>query len=98
MDAASSMLYFDYNREPGHWRPNIYDGRENLEATDFLREAIVTAYKNNPGVMMIAEESTAWPGIIALTSVDGIGFSMKQNMGWVHDTLEYLYEEPINHK
>ena len=97
VDAVSSMLYLDYSREPGHWRPNIYGGRENLEAIDFLKEATATAYKNNPGVMVIAEESTAWPGITAPTS-GGIGFGMKWNMGWMHDTLEYLHEEPINRK
>lgn len=69
---------------PGHWRPNIYGGRENLEAIDFLKEATATAYKNNPGVMVIAEESTAWPGITAPTSAGGIGFGMKWNMGWMH--------------
>ena len=79
-------------------RPNIYGGRENLEAIDFLKEATATAYKNNPGVMVIAEESTAWPGITAPTSAGGIGFGMKWNMGWMHDTLEYLHEEPINRK
>ena len=98
VDAVSSMLYLDYSREPGQWRPNIYGGRENLEAIDFLKEATATAYKNNPGVMMIAEESTAWPGITAPTSAGGIGFGMKWNMGWMHDTLEYLHEEPINRK
>ena len=87
-----------YSRKPGHWRPNIYGGRENLEAIDFLKEATATAYKNNPGVMVIAEESTAWPGITAPTSAGGIGFGMKWNMGWMHDTLEYLHEEPINRK
>ena len=98
VDAVSSMLYLDYSREPGQWRPNIYGGRENLEAIDFLKEATATAYKNNPGVMMIAEESTAWPGITAPTSAGGIGFGLKWNMGWMHDTLEYLHEEPINRK
>ena len=98
VDAVSSMLYLDYSREPGHWRPNIYGGRENLEAIDFLKEATATAYKNNPGVMVIAEESTAWPGITAPTFAGGIGFGMKWNMGWMHDTLEYLHEEPINRK
>ncbi len=93
VDAVSSMLYLDYSREPGHWRPNIYGGRENLEAIDFLKEATATAYKNNPGVMMIAEESTAWPGITAPTSAGGIGFGLKWNMGWMHDTLEYLHED-----
>ncbi len=95
---SAPCLYLDYSREPGHWRPNIYGGRENLEAIDFLKEATATAYKNNPGVMVIAEESTAWPGIAAPTSAGGIGFGMKWNMGWMHDTLEYLHEEPINRK
>mgnify|MGYP001364865681 CR=1 FL=1 len=96
VDAVSSMLYLDYSREPGHWRPNIYGGRENLEAIDFLKEATATAYKNNPGVMVIAEESTAWPGITDPTG--GLGFGLKWNMGWMHDTLQYLHEEPINRK
>ena len=98
VDAVSSMLYLDYSREPGQWHPNIYGGRENLEAIDFLKEANATAYKNNPGVMMIAEESTAYPGITAPTSAGGLGFGLKWNMGWMHDTLEYLHEEPINRK
>ena len=98
VDAVSSMLYLDYSRQPGQWRPNIYGGRENLEAIDFLKEANATAYKNNPGIMMIAEESTAWPGITAPTDAGGIGFGLKWNMGWMHDTLEYLHESPINRK
>ena len=98
VDAVSSMLYLDYSREPGQWHPNIYGGRENLEAIDFLKEANATAYKNNPGVMMIAEESTAYPGITAPTSAGGLGFGLKWNMGWMHDTLEYLHETPINRK
>ena len=98
VDAVSSMLYLDYSRKPGQWRPNIYGGRENLEAIEFLKEATGTAYKLNPGIMMIAEESTAWPGITAPTSAGGIGFGLKWNMGWMHDTLEYLHEEPINRK
>ncbi|NMM93521.1 1,4-alpha-glucan branching protein GlgB [Bifidobacterium oedipodis] len=98
VDAVSSMLYLDYSREPGQWRPNIYGGRENLEAIDFLKEATATAYKTNPGIMMIAEESTAWPGITAPTDEGGIGFGLKWNMGWMHDTLEYLHESPINRK
>ncbi|RSX56966.1 1,4-alpha-glucan branching protein GlgB [Bifidobacterium samirii] len=98
VDAVSSMLYLDYSREAGQWRPNIYGGRENLEAIDFLKEANATAYKNNPGIMMIAEESTAYPGITAPTSTGGLGFGLKWNMGWMHDTLQYLHEEPINRK
>ncbi|WP_026642084.1 1,4-alpha-glucan branching protein GlgB [Bifidobacterium tsurumiense] len=98
VDAVSSMLYLDYSREPGQWHPNIYGGRENLEAIDFLKEANATAYKNNPGIMMIAEESTAYQGITAPTDAGGLGFGLKWNMGWMHDTLEYLHEEPINRK
>ncbi len=98
VDAVSSMLYLDYSREPGQWHPNIYGGRENLEAIDFLKEACATAYKNNPGIMMIAEESTAYPGITAPTSAGGLGFGLKWNMGWMHDTLQYLHEAPINRK
>lgn len=98
VDAVSSMLYLDYSREPGQWHPNIYGGRENLEAIDFLKEACATAYKNNPGIMMIAEESTAYPGITAPTDAGGLGFGLKWNMGWMHDTLQYLHETPINRK
>lgn len=98
VDAVSSMLYLDYSRQPGQWHPNIYGGRENLEAIDFLKEANATAYKNNPGIMMIAEESTAYAGITAPTSAGGVGFGLKWNMGWMHDTLEYLHETPINRK
>ena len=98
VDAVSSMLYLDYSREPGQWHPNIYGGRENLEAIDFLKEANATAYKNNPGIMMIAEESTAYPGITAPTDAGGVGFGLKWNMGWMHDTLQYLHESPINRK
>ena len=96
VDAVSSMLYLDYSRKPGQWHPNIYGGRENLEAIDFLKEANATAYKNNPGIMMIAEESTAYPGITAPTDAGGVGFGLKWNMGWMHDTLQYLHETPIN--
>ena len=96
VDAVSSMLYLDYSREPGQWHPNIYGGRENLEAIAFLKEATATAYKNNPGIMMIAEESTAWQGVTAPTDAGGLGFGLKWNMGWMHDTLEYLHETPIN--
>ncbi|WP_300766914.1 1,4-alpha-glucan branching protein GlgB [uncultured Bifidobacterium sp.] len=96
VDAVSSMLYLDYSRKPGQWRPNIHGGRDNLEAIDFIKEANATAYKNNPGIMMIAEESTAYPGVTAPTSVGGLGFGLKWNMGWMHDTLQYLHEDPIN--
>ncbi|NEG69308.1 1,4-alpha-glucan branching protein GlgB [Bifidobacterium choloepi] len=98
VDAVSSMLYLDYSRENGQWRPNKFGGRENLEAIDFIQEANATAYKNNPGIMMIAEESTAYPGVTAPTSEGGLGYGLKWNMGWMHDTLEYLHEQPINRK
>lgn len=98
VDAVSSMLYLDYSRKPGQWHPNIHGGRENLEAIDFLKEVNATAYKNNPGIMMIAEESTSYPGVTAPTNAGGLGFGLKWNMGWMHDTLEYLHEEPINRK
>ncbi|MCI1902118.1 MAG: 1,4-alpha-glucan branching protein GlgB [Bifidobacteriaceae bacterium] len=98
VDAVASMLYLDYSRENGQWRPNRYGGRENLEAIDFLKEATATAYKNNPGTIIIAEESTAWPGITAPTSSGGLGFGLKWNMGWMHDTLEYFQEQPLNRK
>lgn len=98
VDAVSSMIYLDYSREPGQWHPNVYGGRENLEAIAFLQEANATAYKNNPGTMMIAEESTAYPGITAPTDAGGLGFGLKWNMGWMHDTLEYLHETPINRR
>lgn len=98
VDAVSSMLYLDYSREPGQWHPNKFGGRENLEAIDFIKEANATAYKNNPGIVMIAEESTAYPGVTAPTDQGGLGYGLKWNMGWMHDTLEYLHEQPINRK
>ncbi len=98
VDAVSSMLYLDYSRQPGQWHPNKFGGRENLEAIDFIKEANATAYKNNPGIMMIAEESTAYPGVTAPTDQGGLGYGLKWNMGWMHDTLEYLHEQPINRK
>ncbi len=98
VDAVASMLYLDYSRQPGQWRPNQYGGRENLEAISFLQEANATAYRRTPGIMMIAEESTAWPGVTAPTSAQGLGFGLKWNMGWMNDTLRYLAEEPINRR
>lgn len=90
VDAVSSMLYLDYSRENGNWRPNIYGGRENLEAISLLKEINTTVYRNYPGIMMIAEESTSWKGVTAPVSEGGLGFGLKWNMGWMHDTLEYL--------
>ena len=98
VDAVASMLYLDYSRTPGQWRPNIHGGRENLEAIAFLQETNATAYRRNPGIMMIAEESTAWPGVSAPTDAGGLGFGLKWNMGWMNDTLRYLAEEPINRR
>ena len=96
VDAVASMLYLDYSREAGQWRPNVHGGRENLDAIAFLQETNATAYKTHPGVVMIAEESTAWPGVTGPTSGGGLGFGLKWNMGWMNDTLRYMSEAPIN--
>ena len=96
VDAVASMLYLDYSREEGEWLPNINGGRENLEAVQLLQEATSTAYRTHPGIMMIAEESTAWSGVTADTTGGGLGFGFKWNMGWMHDTLQYLSHEPIH--
>ena len=96
VDAVASMLYLDYSREEGQWLPNKHGGRENLEAVQLLQEATSTAYKTHPGIMMIAEESTAWSGVTGDTSGGGLGFGFKWNMGWMHDTLQYLQQEPIH--
>jgi 1,4-alpha-glucan branching enzyme len=96
VDAVASMLYLDYSREEGQWTPNRYGGRENLDAVAFLQEVNATVYKNDPGVVMIAEESTAWPGVTRPTDQDGLGFGFKWNMGWMHDTLAYLARDPVH--
>ena len=96
VDAVASMLYLDYSRKEGEWLPNKFGGRENLEAVQLLQEATSTAYKHFPGIMMIAEESTAWSGVTRDTGGGGLGFGFKWNMGWMHDTLEYLKHEPIH--
>jgi len=98
VDAVASMLYLDYSRTAGQWRPNKFGGRENLEAIGFLQEVNATAYRRAPGIVMIAEESTAWPGVTAPTSAGGLGFGLKWNMGWMNDTLRYLAELPINRR
>ncbi len=95
VDAVASMLYLDYSRKPGEWEPNIYGGRENLEAVAFLQEMNATVYKRVPGVVTIAEESTSWPAVSRPTHLGGLGFGFKWNMGWMHDTLDYLSHEPL---
>ncbi len=96
VDAVASMLYLDYSRAEGEWIPNEFGGRENLAAVKLLQETTATAYKRFPGIMMIAEESTAWSGVTKPTSANGLGFGFKWNMGWMHDTLQYLSHEPVH--
>jgi len=96
VDGVASMLYLDYAREAGQWSPNVHGGRENLEAVAFLQEMNATCYRRVPGIMTIAEESTSWPGVTAPTSAGGLGFGFKWNMGWMHDTLDYLAREPVH--
>ena len=96
VDAVASMLYLDYSREEGDWLPNRFGGRENLEAIDFLKKFNETSHAEYPGVLTIAEESTAWDGVSKPTYVGGLGFSLKWNMGWMNDTLRYMKHEPIH--
>jgi 1,4-alpha-glucan branching enzyme len=95
VDAVASMLYLDYSRDEGDWLPNAFGGRENVEAIHFLREMNTAVYANYPGVMTIAEESTAWPGVTLPVDHGGLGFGFKWNMGWMHDTLVYFQKDPI---
>ncbi len=96
VDAVASMLYLDYSREPGQWEPNVHGGRENLEAVHFLQELNGTVAKNVPGAVTIAEESTSWPGVTRPTAEGGLGFDLKWNMGWMHDSLSYVAREPVH--
>jgi 1,4-alpha-glucan branching enzyme len=98
VDAVASMLYLDYSRNPGEWTPNEHGGRENLDAVSFLQETNATVYRRHPGVVMIAEESTAWPGVTRPTYLGGLGFGFKWNMGWMHDILEFMQHEPVHRK
>ncbi|TME16009.1 MAG: 1,4-alpha-glucan branching protein GlgB [Chloroflexi bacterium] len=98
VDAVASMLYLDYSRQPGEWVPNAYGGRENLEAIAFLRQLNEELYKEHPDIQTMAEESTAWPMVSRPTYVGGLGFGMKWDMGWMHDTLEYMQREPVHRK
>jgi 1,4-alpha-glucan branching enzyme len=98
VDAVASMLYLDYSRNADEWIPNRYGGRENLEAIEFLKRTNETAYRDVPGIITIAEESTAWPKVSAPTYLGGLGFGFKWNMGWMHDTLQYFSHEPVHRK
>ena len=95
VDAVASMLYLDYSRKNGQWAPNMFGGRENLEAIDFIRELNNIVHREFPGVLTIAEESTDWPMVSRPTDMGGLGFSMKWNMGWMHDTLSYMQSDPV---
>jgi 1,4-alpha-glucan branching enzyme len=98
VDAVASMLYLDYSRKEGEWLPNQYGGNENIEAIAFLRRMNELAYRDRPGIATIAEESTAWPGVSQPTHTGGLGFGFKWNMGFMHDTLEYLKRDPVHRR
>ena len=98
VDAVASMLYLDYSREEGQWVPNRHGGRENLEAVELLRQVNASVYRRHPGIMMIAEESTDWPGVSNPVNMGGLGFGYKWNMGWMNDTLQYMQRDPVHRK
>ncbi len=98
VDAVASMLYLDYSRQPGEWLPNIHGGNENLEAVEFLREMNILVHREHPGALTMAEESTSWPKVSRPVDMGGLGFSMKWNMGWMHDTLTYFHRDPVHRK
>ncbi len=98
VDAVASMLYLDYSRKEGEWIPNKFGGRENLDAIDFIQDFNKISHSKYPGILTIAEESTAWPGVSKPVYLGGLGFSMKWNMGWMHDMLEYFSKDPIYRK
>ena len=98
VDAVASMLYLDYSRKPGEWMPNRQGGREDLDAVSFLRELNTGIYLDHPDVQTTAEESTAWPGVSSPVDAGGLGFGFKWDMGWMHDTLAYLAEDPIHRR
>ncbi|MFR9800616.1 1,4-alpha-glucan branching enzyme, partial [Streptomyces sp. MS06] len=98
VDAVASMLYLDYSRDSGDWSPNVFGGNEDLAAKAFLQEMNATLYRRVPGVVTIAEESTAWDGVTRPTDCGGLGFGLKWNMGWMHDSLQYISKEPVHRK
>ena len=98
VDAVASMLYLDYSRKEGEWLPNAYGGRENLDAIDFLRELNTELFRQFPGVLSIAEESTSWPAVSRPVYTGGLGFNYKWNMGWMHDTLRYMQLDPVHRR